>query len=92
MNTAEIDAFTARLSRFTGQGLIVALTESLADKLVIRDREGDDRRLCLECPRLTGYAGSWRCGKWKQTGDVRLASDEVTTLRRCDVQILRLPG
>lgn len=90
MHTAVIDIFTARLSRFTDRGLIVAFAESLADKLVIRDREGDDRRLCLECSHLTGYARSWRCGNWKQAGiatragDARLASDEVTMLRRCD--------
>jgi hypothetical protein len=91
MNTAEIDTFTARLCRFTDKGLIVAFAETLADKLVIRDREGDDRRLCLECQHLGGYAsGSWRCGAWQRAGmdmqvaDSRLASDEVTTLRRCD--------
>ncbi len=90
LNTAEIDTFTARLSRFTDRGLIVAFAESLADKLVIRDREGDDRALCLECPHLGGYSGSWRCGAWKRAGiatragDARLASDEVTMLRRCD--------
>ena len=89
MNTAEIDTFTARLSRFTDRGLIVVFAESLADKLVIRDREGDDRRLCLECQHLAGSAGSWRCGNWKQAGiarragDARLARDEVTILRRC---------
>ena len=90
LNTAEIDTFTARLSRFTDRGLIVAFAESLADKLVIRDRDGDDRALCLECPHLAGYAGSWRCGNWTRAGiatraaDARLASDEVTMLRRCD--------
>lgn len=90
LNTGEIDTFTARLSRFTDRGLIVAFAESLADKLVIRDREGDDRALCLECPHLGGYSGSWRCGAWKRAGiatragDARLASDEVTMLRRCD--------
>ncbi len=91
LNTAEIDTFTARLSRFTDKGLIVAFAESLADKLVARDRENDDRALCLECQHLGGYTPvSWRCGAWQRAGlaslagDARLASDEVTMLRRCD--------
>jgi hypothetical protein len=91
MNTTEIDAFTARLCRFTDKGLIVAFAERLADKLVIRDREGDDRRICLECQHLGGYASaSWRCGAWQRAAmatraaDARLASDEVATFRRCD--------
>ncbi len=89
LNTAEMEAFTVRLSRFTDMGLTMSLSESLADKLVIRDRDGDDRRLCLECPHLAGYAGTWRCGNWEQAEiatravDARLAGEEVTLLRRC---------
>ena len=49
MNGTEIDTFTARLARFTEQGLILADAEWLAGKLVTRDRDVDDRRLCLEC-------------------------------------------
>lgn len=47
MNTAEIDTFTARRARFTDKGLTLAVAESLADGLVQRDREMDDRHLCL---------------------------------------------
>ena len=90
MTTAELDAFTARLCRFTDKGLFVAYAETLADKLVKRDREGDDRRLCLECTDLAGHAGSWRCGAWKRAGvaivakDAGMGGDEVAMLRRCD--------
>lgn len=61
MNTAEIDAFTARLARFTDKGLSLDNTEALADKLVTRDRDNDSRRLCLECAHLQGV-GRWGCG------------------------------
>ena len=54
MNTGEIDTFTARLARFTDKGLSLDDSEALADKLVLRDRESDDRRLCLECAHLAG--------------------------------------
>ena len=85
MNTREIDTFTARLARFTDKGLRLDDAERLADQLVIRDREGDDRRLCLECVHLQGY-GPWRCGNWKHA-DVPpygVARDLVLMLQRCD--------
>jgi len=44
MNGAEIDTFTGRLARFTDRGLSLDDAERLADRLVIRDRDGDDRR------------------------------------------------
>jgi len=85
MNSVEIDTFTARLGHFTAKGLGYDEAEALADKLVQRDREGDDRRLCLECRHLQG-AGRWRCGNWQQAGVAQqgLARDLVLMLQRCD--------
>jgi len=84
MNTAEIDTFTARLASFTNKGLSLADAERTADRLVIRDREGDDRRLCLECSHLQGH-GRRRCGNWKAADVAReaLAPELVTMLQRC---------
>lgn len=84
MNTAEIDAFTARLARFTDKGVSYDEAERLADALVIRDRQGDDRRLCPECAHLQG-AGRWRCGNWQRADVAReaLARDLVLRLQRC---------
>ena len=83
-NAKEIDAFTARLARFTDKGVSHDEAERLADALVSRDREGDDRRLCLECTHLQG-AGRWRCGNWKAADVAReaLARDLVLRLQRC---------
>lgn len=87
MNTGEIDTFTARLSRFTDKGLSLTDAEALADKLVIRDRESDDRRLCLECLHL--HRGG-RCGNWQRAGvamaarDAWLPGELVQRLQRCD--------
>ena len=62
MNRAQIDPFTVRLLRFTDKGLTVTNGEALADKLVLRDREADDRGVCPECRDLSGYgSASWRC-------------------------------
>lgn len=90
MNGSEIDTFMARLVRFTTKGVIHDDAEQLADKLVARDRESDDRRLCLECNHLSGHAGLWRCRDWPRAGivtqarDAGLPGDLVRTLQRCD--------
>lgn len=84
MRGQEIDNLTARLARFTDKGASLDDAERLADKLVIRDREGDDRRLCLECSHLQGV-GRWRCGNWQAADVTRmgLARDLVLMLQRC---------
>lgn len=46
---AEIESFTARHARLMAAGLTDDQAEALAERLVNRDRDGDDRRLCLEC-------------------------------------------
>lgn len=89
MNTGEIDTFSVRLVRFISQGVSVSDAEALADRLVSRDRESDDRRLCLECLHLHA-GGGWRCGNWQRAGvatrarDATLAADFVNLLQRCD--------
>ena len=60
MTTAEIDTFMARVALFGRQGLALAQAQALADRLVTRDRDGDDRRMCLECAHLNGA----RCNNW----------------------------
>lgn len=85
MNTVEIEAFTARLETFAEKGVSPGEAEVLADKLVTRDREGDDRRLCLECPHLQGHV-RWHCGAWQAAIVAReeLAPDLIRLLQRCD--------
>jgi hypothetical protein len=85
MNTVEIEAFTARLATFADKGVSHGEAEALADQLVTRDREGDDRRLCLECLHLQWY-GSWHCGAWQSAIAARegLAPDLIRILQRCD--------
>ncbi len=91
MNGTEIDTFAARLHKFTDKGLARNDGETLADKLVERDRDDDDRRVCLECCHFEGHgAGSWRCGNWQSAGialrsrDAQLPADVVVQLQRCD--------
>ena len=87
MTGAEIDNFKARLSKFGDKGLTASDGEALADKLVLRDREADDRRACLECRNLSGYgSASRRCSNWKAAGvgASGLPLDLVLMLQRCD--------
>ncbi|ABD69092.1 hypothetical protein Rfer_1358 [Rhodoferax ferrireducens T118] len=91
MNGVEIDTFAARLHKFADWGLARNDGETLADKLVLRDRDQDDRRVCLECKHFAGHrAGSSRCGNWQAAGvaihsrDAQLPADLVIQLQRCD--------
>lgn len=99
MNGAEINTFLRRLQQFTGKGLARSDAEALADKLVLRDRESDDRRVCMECKNFSGYgAGSWRCGNWlnawvaTQARDAALSANWVNQLQHCDGFILQSVG
>jgi hypothetical protein len=90
MNGAEIDTLTTRQALFTDKGMSLDEAEALADKLVLRDRDADDRRLCLECSNFQGHRTSaWRCGEWQRAGiaqqakDAQLSAALVLQLQRC---------
>ena len=91
MNSAEINTFKARLARFTDKGLSLDDADASADKLVLRDRDLDDRRLCLECIYLSGCdRRGWDCKNWQRAGvasrvrDAQLPAALVYQLQRCD--------
>ena len=84
MNGVEINTFSARLVRFTDQGLTSGRAEALADLLVARDRDTDDRGLCLECQHLVPGPDSY-CSRWAQAGlgSATLPQSFTTMLQRC---------
>ena len=90
MTGAEVDTFAARLHYFTERRLAEPDAEQLADKLVTRDREANDRRLCLECVHLAGRASVWGCRNWQRVGiattarDAQLSAALVYQPKRCD--------
>jgi hypothetical protein len=87
LNANELDTFTARLALFTERGLSLTDGELLADMLLKRHREQDDRTICLECTHLQR---GWRCGNWQRAGvaraskDAQLPSNLVYLLQYCD--------
>ncbi len=54
MNCVEIDRFTGRVLRLQNLGVDLLKAEGLAETLLKRDREADDRRMCAECSNLVG--------------------------------------
>ena len=49
-----------RVELFQRQGMDAERAQGWADRLVMRDEERDDRRLCVECKNLFS---DWRCSK-----------------------------
>lgn len=61
-NDAEIGTFMARTMRFSAMGRVDA--EHLAERLMLRDRQANDRHLCVECRELeaSGHCAAARRG------------------------------
>lgn len=87
-NTSEIALFNRRAALFVRRGASDTEAERLADALVLRDRDEDDRHACMECRHLQGHA-PWRCGNWQaagvaiRAGDAGLAHSMAMQLQRC---------
>jgi hypothetical protein len=88
MNSMELTRMVSRIDLFCAKGLNEHSAEELAEKLVSRDRELDDRRVCYECSHLKGMVRV-RCNNWKAAGNVTdsnsafLDYDFCSILRRC---------
>jgi hypothetical protein len=85
MTGREIDTMVERTHLFNRRGLAALDAELLADKLVTRDRESDDRRLCMECAHLS-RAGVMRCAQWQRAGlgAPGVPAGLALVLQRCD--------
>lgn len=73
MSALEIEAFMARVVLFSDKGLDLKRSEQVAERLLRRDRDRDDRTLCVECRR---FRAPWRCS----AGGACLPAN----LQRCD--------
>jgi hypothetical protein len=83
MNGQEIAVFNRRNNLFLAHGWDVA--EAVADRLVRRDRESDDRVVCLECVH---YTKRW-CANAKAAelspskSSIQIPTDLISLLQRC---------
>ena len=84
---AEIAAFTARTERFALLGRADA--DDLAERLKLRDRDGDDRRLCLECTWLGDTDRCLAAATGRIPGADRRLEPVQTILQRCGAFGLR---
>jgi hypothetical protein len=84
---AEIAAFTARTERFALLGLADA--DDLSERLTLRDRYGDDGRLCLECIRLGDTGRCLAAATGRIPGADRRLEPQQTVLQRCGAFGLR---
>lgn len=76
---ADIARFLDRHARLLRWGWAEPEAEKLAERLTLRDREGDDRRLCVECAH-------YRFGRCRQPERAGVAPDLgvlATMLQRC---------
>ena len=73
MNTAEINRMAMRIGMFQRRGLELLQAEALADRCMLRDREIDDCRACIECKQ-------WQLGG---TCAAKQAPAEKTMFQRC---------
>lgn len=80
---AEIEAFQRREARFTRMGR-VADAEHLAERLTLRDRQHDDRRLCLECAALADNRRCLVAARGRLAGADRRLEPVPTILQRCE--------
>jgi hypothetical protein len=88
MNGAELDAMVIRLQLFERLGVVEAKADNLADRLVSRDRQHDDRRLCLECAHLGDRGRCLAAAAGRLPAD-RCVEPVPDVLRRCPAFGLR---
>lgn len=83
MTGQEISIFNKRENLFRFRGWDSA--EALADRLVRRDRENDDRVVCLECAHYTKrWCANAKAAELSPTkSSTRIAIDLISLLQRC---------
>lgn len=86
------DTFMARLTLFVACGLSLDDAQAMAHRMMVRDSQLDERRLCLECLHLSGSVTARRCGQWRKTGmkGAPIPADLATILQRCPGFVHRL--
>lgn len=83
----EIGTFNAREAHFIGIGRLDA--EHLAERLTLRDRDGDYLHLCLECARLDRRGRCLAAAAGQLPGADNRLEPVVTILMRCEAFELR---
>ena len=83
-DNATIALFRGRSIRFQQRGHSTTNADALAERLHLRDVEGDDRRMCLECRHLERYGRCDLAREGKLPGADRHLEPIATILMRCE--------
>lgn len=81
---AEIDTFNDRRDRLLRWGYQVQDADSLAERLTLRDRESDERSMCVECSFLSPTGRCLSASLGRLPGAPRRLEPMTTLLQRCE--------
>ena len=79
----ELSAFTTRVLMLQRRGIGADHADDLAERLTLRDREGDDRRMCVECSHLGDGGRCLATAAGRVHGADRRLEPVPTILTRC---------
>jgi hypothetical protein len=85
----ELSAFTARVLVLQRRGIEAGDADNLAERLTLRDRDGDDRRMCVECSHLGDGGRCLAAAAGRVHGADRRMEPVPTILQRCEAFGLR---
>lgn len=85
----EILSFRKRQSLMLARGYAPEDAEAMAEALTLRDRQGDDRRICLECTHLGERGRCIAASAGRIRGADRRLEPVPTILQRCEAFGLR---
>jgi hypothetical protein len=83
-NADTIDAFTARRDAILRRGYSADDADDLAERLTLRDREQDDRRMCIECTHLGERGRCLAAAVGRLPGADRRLEPVPIILQRCE--------
>jgi len=81
--------FTQRIAQFALRGFDQQDAEDLADRLALRDRNGDDLRMCVECSHLGERGRCLAAAMGRLPGADRRLEPVPILLQRCEAFGLR---
>lgn len=84
MSDREFSRFMFRMGLFKRRGMPESRAESFADQMLARDRDGDDRRACLECRHLQRGGTCFEASQGRVAGADRRLTPVQTILQRCE--------
>jgi hypothetical protein len=92
MSEREISRMSFRTALFQRRGLDIGVAEKLADRLLARDRDHDDRRACIECKHLQRSGGCFAAQQGWISGASRRLEPVTDILDRCPVFEFQTPS